>query len=121
LKVFGGVLNKLTTLSLSLLLAGVLLMMFACAKQDDASTETKNSADVEAPVLAEDLDHQLSRVPQRCMNSDRCSLRHQHGLSERDALKQEWWLNKPELFSALVQGAKRFEEGMGRGGSFRNI
>jgi enoyl-CoA hydratase len=55
------------------------------------------------------------------MNSDRCSLRHQHGLSERDALKQEWWLNKPELFSALVQGAKRFEEGMGRGGSFRNI
>ena len=37
--------KKLTILSLCLILSGMMLMMFACAKQEDSSTETQDSSD----------------------------------------------------------------------------
>lgn len=51
------------------------------------------------------------------MRADRRSVRAQHGLSERDALRQEWWNSKAEVIGG-IEGAARFAGGKGRGGDF---
>ena len=69
---------------------------------------------------AEALAHDLCRFPQSCMRADRRSVRSQHGLSERDALRQEWRNSKVEV-SRGVEGAARFAGGKGRGGDFKDV
>ena len=71
----------------------------------------------EARTKAEELAHDIARFPQSCVRADRRSVQAQHGLSERDALRQEWWNSKEEV-SAGVKGAAQFAEGEGRGGTF---
>ena len=65
---------------------------------------------------AEALARGLSDLPQSCLRADRRSLRAQAGLSERDALYQEWWNSKSEV-SRGIQGAGEFAAGAGRGGT----
>ncbi len=74
----------------------------------------------EARSKAEALAHDIARYPQSCMLADRRSALAQHGLSERDALRQEWRNSKREV-NGGVQGAARFASGKGRGGDFGDI
>lgn len=76
--------------------------------------------DGESRTKAEQLAHDIARFPQNCMRADRRSARMQHGLSERDALRQEWWNSKAEV-SRGIEGAARFAGGKGRGGDFKNV
>ena len=74
----------------------------------------------EARQRAEVLAHEIARFPQSCMRADRRSVRAQHGLNLRDALRQEWYGSKTEVTKG-VEGAARFASGKGRGGDFTNI
>ena len=69
---------------------------------------------------AEALAHDIARFPQSCLLADRRSARAQHGLGERDALRQEWRGSKAEV-SLGIAGAARFAAGRGRGGDFDDI
>ncbi|MGB0504563.1 MAG: crotonase/enoyl-CoA hydratase family protein [Pikeienuella sp.] len=70
---------------------------------------------------AEEIAHSLTKFPQSCMNADRKSVRAQHGLSEQDALRQEWEISSPEFAKVGKEGAGRFAGGKGRGGNFSDI
>ena len=74
----------------------------------------------EARSKAESLAHDIARFPQSCMLADRRSARAQHGLAERDALRQEWQISKSEVGQG-VAGAGRFAGGKGRGGDFSDL
>ena len=74
----------------------------------------------EARQRAEALAHDIARFPQSCMRADRRSVRAQHGLNLRDALRQEWYGSKTEVTKG-VEGAARFASGKGRGGDFDDI
>ena len=74
----------------------------------------------EARQRAEALAHDIARFPQSCMRADRQSVRAQHGLNLRDALRQEWYGSKTEVTKG-VEGAARFASGKGRGGDFDDI
>lgn len=78
-------------------------------------------ADGSSRTRAEEIAQQISRFPQSCMNSDRKSMRAQHGLSLRDALRQEWKVSSHEVTQGGTEGAMRFASGKGRGGDFGNI
>jgi len=75
----------------------------------------------EARAKAEELAHSLVKFPQSCMNADRRSLRGQHGLPERDAMREEWQGSSQEVIKVGVEGAGRFASGKGRSGDFGNI
>ena len=68
----------------------------------------------------ESLAHDSYRFPQSCMRADRRSARAQYGLTERDALRQEWWNSKGEVTRG-IEGATRFAGGKGRGGDFGDL
>ena len=55
------------------------------------------------------------------MNSDLKSLRSQHGLSLRDAMRQEWNFSRDEVLKVGAAGAARFAGGKGRSGDFEEI
>ena len=74
----------------------------------------------EARDKAEALARDIARFPQSCMNSDRRSARNQHGLSQLEALKQEWAYSKNEVTNG-IEGAGRFSSGKGRGGDFSDL
>ena len=74
----------------------------------------------EARQRAEVLAHDIARFPQSCMRADRRSVRAQHGLNLRDALRQEWHGSKTEVTKG-IEGAARFARGKGRGGDFNDI
>ena len=76
--------------------------------------------DGRAREKAEALAHDIARFPQSCMRADRRSVRAQHGLGMRDALRQEWRNSKPEVTEG-IEGAARFAGGKGRGGSFEDV
>lgn len=71
----------------------------------------------ETRAKAEALAHDICRFPQSCMRADRRSVRAQHGLAERDALRLEWRNSKAEVTRG-IEGAARFAAGRGRGGDF---
>ncbi len=73
----------------------------------------------QARAKAEALAHDIARFPQSCLRADRRSARAQHGLAEREALRQEW-SSKAELTKG-VAGAARFAGGKGRAGDFGDI
>ena len=69
---------------------------------------------------AEQLAQDISRFPQNCMQADRRSVKTQHELNLRDALRQEWHGSKAEVTRG-IEGAKRFAGGKGRGGDFDDV
>jgi enoyl-CoA hydratase len=73
----------------------------------------------EALPAALALARQIAAFPQRCLRSDRASVRAQHGLPLADALAQEFALGLQTLSSGeSVDGAQRFAAGAGRHGTF---
>ncbi|MFD0296950.1 crotonase/enoyl-CoA hydratase family protein [Streptomyces sp. NPDC127118] len=73
----------------------------------------------EARGAAERLAHEIAAFPQLCLRHDRLSVREQHGLSEPEALAQEYRHGLVPLTAGETQaGAERFGGGAGRHGSF---
>lgn len=70
---------------------------------------------------AEKLAREIARFPQHCVRSDRRSVRFQHGLPLREALRQEWNNSRPSLAAGGLEGAARFRDGAGRHGDFSKI
>jgi enoyl-CoA hydratase len=65
------------------------------------------------------LAKQLAKLPQTCMRNDRTSAYQQWGLSESEAIKQEFQLGLRTLESGETHaGATRFSKGSGRHGQF---
>ena len=87
------------------------------AKKDAA--KAAKLAEKEA-AKAEKLAEDIARFPQSCMLADRKSTLTQHGLSLRDAMRNEWRGSKFEVTKG-VKGAGRFVGGKGRGGDFSEI
>jgi len=73
-----------------------------------------------ARAKAEALAQHIARFPQSCLRSDRRSAKAQHGLNQREAMRQEWWNSKLEV-TIGVEGAIQFAEGKGRGGNFDDL
>ena len=74
----------------------------------------------EGREAAEKLAHEIARFPQTCMRKDRLSAYEQHGLSLEDAIANEFE-NGEEALTEALEGAQRFADGHGRGGSFDDI
>jgi enoyl-CoA hydratase len=71
---------------------------------------------------AEALAHQLARLPQTCLRSDRSSVYEQWGLDHAAAMAKEFGHGLMTLQSGEAQeGARRFASGKGRGGNFEEI
>lgn len=68
-------------------------------------------------AAAEELAAEIARFPQTCARQDRLSLLEQEGLTEQEALANEWEHGLISLTDA-VTGTRRFADGAGRGGSF---
>jgi len=76
----------------------------------------------EARKAAEALAHELARLPQTCLRSDRKSVYEQCDLALPDALAREFALGMATLASGESRaGAERFAEGKGRGGRFDDL
>lgn len=75
----------------------------------------------QARTKAEELAHSLTKFPQSCMNADRRSVRSQHGLPLRDAMRQEWQGSAKQVVETGVEGAARFAGGKGRSGDFSDL
>lgn len=75
----------------------------------------------ESRRAAEELAAELARFPQTTMRNDRLSVLEQEGLSEADALANEFRLGRGSLEADAVEGAGRFARGAGRGGSFEDL
>ena len=75
----------------------------------------------QARAMAEKLAQDFARFPQSCMRADRRSAIRQHGLSVRNALKQEWENSLGEVAKEGLAGAARFSSGLGRHGDFKQI
>jgi enoyl-CoA hydratase len=72
----------------------------------------------ELDAAAEALARHLASLPQQCLRNDRRSAYEQWGLSETDALVNEFRLGLATLSSGeSVAGATRFKQGVGRGGT----
>ncbi|NKY57495.1 crotonase/enoyl-CoA hydratase family protein [Nocardia flavorosea] len=74
----------------------------------------------EERASAEELAGEIARFPQTCVRQDRLSLLEQEGMTEREALANEWEHGLTSLTDAAV-GARRFADGAGRGGSFDSL
>jgi enoyl-CoA hydratase len=61
---------------------------------------------------------EIARFPQTGLRHDRLSLLEQDGLSEADALANEWRHGEISVAADAIDGARRFADGAGRGGSF---
>jgi enoyl-CoA hydratase len=70
---------------------------------------------------AEQLAQQIAAFPQQCIRNDRQSAYQQWGMSEADAIKNEFSLGMETLSSGeTVAGAKDFTKGLGRHGKNKN-
>ena len=73
----------------------------------------------QALVEAETLARQLAEFPQACLRNDRASAYRQWGMSEADAIKEEFRLGLATLSSGETRaGASRLSSGAGRHGDF---
>lgn len=72
-------------------------------------------------AAAEELAAEIARFPQTCMRHDRLSLLEQEGLTEADALANEWRHGMVSFAADTREGAARFAAGAGRGGSFTDL
>jgi len=71
--------------------------------------------------VAEQLAHEIARFPQACLRADRRSVWLQEGLSEREGLRAEWECSARVVEQEGIAGARRFADGHGRHGDFRDI
>ncbi len=78
-------------------------------------------ADGSARVDAEAMAHEIARFPQACLRADRRSVRMQEGLSEREAMRREWYNGTPAFAAEGAAGAARFASGRGRHGRFDEL
>lgn len=78
-------------------------------------------ADGGVRAAAEALATEIAQFPQACMQGDRWSAKHQWGLDEDAALRQEYELGMGVVASEGVAGAARFAAGKGRHGDFKKI
>lgn len=69
---------------------------------------------------AEELARKIASFPELAMLSDRHAIFHQAGVSEKEALIQEWKLAQEAQAKEAQKGAQRFSEGAGRHGNFEN-
>jgi enoyl-CoA hydratase len=69
-------------------------------------------------AAAEELAAQIARFPQTCLREDRLSVLEQHGMTEREALSNEFRHGMASFAADAAAGARRFAGGAGRGGSF---
>ena len=72
----------------------------------------------EAVAAAQQLARELAAFPQACLRHDRLSLLEQQGLSEADAMANEFRHGLESLAADTLTGASRFASGAGRHGSF---
>lgn len=74
----------------------------------------------EAVAAAQELARQLAAFPQACLRGDRLSVYAQEGMSESDALAEEFRaaMGTGNLATEAVNGAARFTGGAGRHGNF---
>ncbi|MFI5720536.1 crotonase/enoyl-CoA hydratase family protein [Nocardia sp. NPDC051750] len=84
---------------------------------------TMGLADRVVPVgteraAAEQLAAEIAGFPQTCSRQDRLSLLQQEGMTEQEALANEWEHGMISLTADAAAGARRFADGAGRGGSF---
>lgn len=70
---------------------------------------------------AVELAHQIARMPQHCLRSDRQSARAQWGYDEAAGMSREFEVGLASLVAEGVAGAGRFAEGKGRAGSFDDL
>ena len=76
----------------------------------------------EARRRAEELAHDIARMPQICLRNDRSSVYEQFGSSICDALANEFRKGQETLSSGeALAGARRFAGGKGRGGRFDDL
>jgi enoyl-CoA hydratase len=71
--------------------------------------------------LAEAMAHEIARFPQACVRADRRSAYAQQGLTQREAMRKEWYNGYPAFVADGAAGAARFASGKGRHGDFRDI
>jgi enoyl-CoA hydratase len=69
-------------------------------------------------VEAERLAEALAAFPQTCLRRDRLSALDGEGLEHDAAMAAEWRHGMVSLAAGAAEGARRFAEGAGRGGSF---
>jgi len=75
-----------------------------------------------ARQAAEELAHEIARLPQTCLRSDRKSAYEQYDLAAPQALAREFALGMATLASGESRaGAERFAAGKGRGGRFDDV
>jgi|HubBroStandDraft_6_1064221.scaffolds.fasta_scaffold488792_1 enoyl-CoA hydratase len=75
-----------------------------------------------ARAEAESLARDIAKLPQTCLKSDRTSVYEQYALDMPDALAREFELGLQTLRSGESrEGAARFAQGKGRGGSFDDL
>ncbi|WP_069159978.1 crotonase/enoyl-CoA hydratase family protein [Nocardia altamirensis] len=75
----------------------------------------------QALAAARDLAHELTRFPQTCMRHDRLSMLEQHGLTETEALANEFEHGTISFLADSLAGAARFAAGAGRHGDFTKL
>ena len=75
----------------------------------------------ESRIAAEALGRTLLRFPQMCMRTDRLSAYRSFDLDFDEAMEAEFEAGREILASESVPGARRFAEGRGRGGSFKDL
>lgn len=84
----------------------------------DMGLANRLAPDGRALEIATALAHELARLPQRCMRSDRRSALEQWGLSEEHAAVREAELGRQVIASGeTLAGARQFAQGAGRGGA----
>jgi len=71
--------------------------------------------------FAEAMAHEIARFPQACVRADRRSAYAQQGLTQREAMRKEWYNGYPAFVADGATGAARFASGKGRHGDFRDI
>lgn len=74
----------------------------------------------EARKIAEELAFQIASYPELAMLSDRHAILYQAGVDEKEALAVEWRLAQEAQAQEAQKGAKRFSEGAGRHGNFKD-
>ena len=74
-----------------------------------------------ARQVAEELAREIARFPQECVRADRASAWRQHGLSLRDAMRQEYEGGLAALRREGIESAGRFAAGAGRHGDYEKI
>lgn len=75
----------------------------------------------QAVQAARELAHDLMKFPQTTMRQDRLSALEQAGLTENDALGNEFGRGMTSFFADALTGAARFAAGAGRHGDFTKL